>query len=301
MIIKQRTVPKELLILRYLDKRMKLLEVDRLEKLEKGYAGELQWDYLMTNGLSSPNYLMMNDLLLTNSGGHTFQIDSLLLKRKFIIFEVKNFDGEYFLENNRWYTIKKVEIQSPLIQLQRTETAFRRLLKDLGINIPVEAYLVFVNPEFTLFHAPIQSSILLPSQLNRFIQTANHGNYSITAQDKAHVEKIVSCHLDKNAFERLPNYSYQELTKGIPCSLCGKFLFPFSQSYIYCKSCGYKESVEAAVLRNVLEYQKLFPDKQLTTSSISDWCGGVVSEKSVRRILKKQFISQSSKRYTYFI
>lgn len=280
---------------------MKLLEVDRLEKLEKGYAGELQWDSLITSGLSSSNYLMMNDLLLTNSGGHTFQIDSLLLKRKFIIFEVKNYEGEYFLENNRWYTLSKVEIQSPLIQLQRTEIAFRRLLKDLGINIPVEAYLVFVNPEFTLFHAPIHSSMLLPSQLNRFIQTVNRDNFGITAQDEAHAEEIISCHLDNNPFERLPNYSYQELTKGIPCSLCGKFLFPFSQSYIYCKSCGNKESVEAAVLRSVVEYKKLFPDKQLTTNGVSDWCGEVVSEKSVRRILKKQFISQSSKRYTYFI
>lgn len=301
MIIKQRTVPKELLILRYLDKRMKLLNVDRLEKLEKGYIGELQWDSLLTNGLSSSSYLTMNDLLLTNSQGYTFQIDSLLLRRKFIIFEVKNFEGEYFLDNNRWYTLSKVEIQSPLLQLQRTETAFRRLLKDIGINIPVEAYLVFVNPEFTLFHAPILSSMLLPSQINRFIQTANRDNYGITTQDEATAEKIVSCHLNKNPFERLPNYTYQELTKGIPCSLCGMFLFPFSQSYIYCKSCGNKESVEAAVLRSVVEYQKLFPEAQLTTNGVTDWCGGIVSEKSVRRILKKQFISQSSKRYTYFI
>ncbi|MGG7621018.1 nuclease-related domain-containing protein [Bacillus coreaensis] len=301
MIIKQRTVPKELLILRYLDKRMKLLEVARLEKLEKGYAGELQWDYLMTNGLSSPNYLMMNDLLFTNSGGHTFQIDSLLLKKKFIIFEVKNFDGEYFLENNRWYTIKKTEIQNPLIQLQRTETAFRRLLKDLGINIPVEAYLVFVNPEFTLFYAPIHSSMLLPSQINRFIQNTNRDVYSITAHDEALAERIVSCHLDKNPFERLPNYSYQELIKGIPCSYCGMFLFPCSQSYIYCKSCGNRQLVEEAILRSLVEFQKLFPDKLLTTNGVFDWCGGVVSEKSVRRILKKQYISQSSQRYTYFI
>lgn len=280
---------------------MKLLEVARLEKLEKGYAGELQWDYLMTNGLSSPHYLMMNDLLFTNSGGHTFQIDSLLLKKKFIIFEVKNFDGEYFLENNRWYTIKKTEIQNPLIQLQRTETAFRRLLKDLGINIPVEAYLVFVNPEFTLFHAPIHSSMLLPSQINRFIQNTNRDVYSITAHDEALAERIVSCHLDKNPFERLPNYSYQELIKGIPCSYCGMFLFPCSQSYIYCKSCGNRELVEEAILRSVVEFQKLFPDKLLTTNGVFDWCGGVVSEKSVRRILKKQYISQSSQRYTYFI
>lgn len=288
-------------MLRYLDKRMNLLDVDRLEKLEKGYAGELQWDSLLTNGLSSPSYLTMNDLLLTNSSGYTFQIDSLLLKRKLTIFEVKNYDGEYFLENNRWYTLSKVEIQSPLIQLQRTETAFRKLLKDLGINIPVEAYLVFVNPDFTLFHAPIHSSILLPSQLNRFIQTASRDHYGITAQDETIAEQIVSCHLEKNPFERLPSYSYQELTKGIPCSFCGMFLFPFSQSYIYCKSCGNKELVDAAVLRSIVEYQKLIPETQLTTNGITDWCGGAVSEKSVRRILKKQFISQSSKRYTYFI
>ncbi len=300
MILKQRSIPEELLILRYLRGRLKDLDEDHLKILEKGFAGELQWDTIVTDALTSSRSLLLNDLLLT-SGGQMFQIDSLLLSKKFTIFEVKNYDGEYFVENDRWYTITKTEIQNPLIQLHRTETAFRRLLRDLGIHIPVEAYVVFVNPEFTLFHAPYHPSILLPSQLKRFLQKIKQETCEITNKDQMVAEKIASCHLKKSPYTRLPCYSYEDLDKGIRCGCCERFLFPLSQSYVYCEICGGKEPVEAAVLRNITEYQTLFPEKLVTTIGILNWCGGIVSEKVIRRILKKNYNTKGSNRHTHFV
>jgi hypothetical protein len=301
MIVKHRSVPEELLILRYLLGRLKEFDEDHLKILEKGFAGELKWDSLCLEALTSSSYLLSNDLLLTSSGGQMFQIDSLLLKKKFTIFEVKNYDGEYFVENDRWYSSTKTEIQNPLIQLQRTETAFRRLLKDLSIHIPVEAYIVFVNPEFTLFNAPHHPSILLPSQLKRFLQKMKLETYEITNTDLIIPEKIAACHIEKSPYIRLPSYNYEDLAKGIRCGCCGEFLYPLSQSYLHCEHCVDKESVDTAVLRNVTEFQKLFPEKLVTTTGILDWCGGIVSEKAIRRILNKNFKSEGANRHTHFV
>ncbi|MCM3599225.1 NERD domain-containing protein [Robertmurraya korlensis] len=301
MISKQRHIPEELLVLRYLRGRQKELDVEHLKILEKGFSGELQWDSFVIDTLTSSSYLLLNDLLLTSSGGQMFQIDSLLLRKKFFIFEVKNYDGEYFVENDRWYSIGKTEIQNPLIQLQRTETGFRRLLKDLGIHLPVEAYVVFVNPEFTLFNAPHHPSLLLPSQLKRFILKMKQETYEMTKKDQIISNKISACHIEKSPYVRLPSYSYEDLEKGIRCGCCGRFLFPLSQSYVYCEMCRNKEAVETAVLRNVTEYQTLFPQKLVTTIGILEWCGGIVSEKTIRRILKKNFKTQGANRHTHFI
>ncbi|MGI8383050.1 nuclease-related domain-containing protein [Robertmurraya sp. P23] len=301
MILKQRPIPEELLILRYLQGRLKDLDEDHLKILEKGFAGELQWDSFVIDALTTSSYLLLNDLLLTSSGGQMFQIDSLFLRKKFTIFEVKNYDGEYFLENDRWYSITKTEIQNPLIQLQRTETGFRRLLKDLGIHIPVEAYVVFVNPEFTLFNAPFHPSILLSSQLKRFLQKMKQETHEMTNKGQIIAEKIAACHIEKSPYIRLPSYSYEDLEKGIRCGCCGKFVDLLNQAYIVCNSCGCKEHLEKAILRNIAEYKKLFPEGLLTTSAIFEWCRGIVSEKTIRRILKKNFQIQSSKRHTYFI
>lgn len=303
MILKERPIPEELQIKRSIKGRMDLAEEVQVQltNLEKGYAGELYWDSLTTGGLNPSSYLMLNDLLLTNSGGQILQIDSLLLRKKFTIFEVKNYDGEYFVENDRWYTLSKTEIQNPLIQLQRTETAFRRLLKDLNIHIPVETYVVFVNPEFTLFNAPLHPSILLPSMLKRFLQKMKQETYELNNKDLTIAEKIISCHMEKSPYTRLPAYSYERLEKGVPCVSCGEFLYPLSQSYVQCKSCGGKESVKTAVLRNVAEYQKLFPERLITTKDIFDWCGGISSEKAIRRILKSNFKAIGANRHTYFV
>jgi hypothetical protein len=303
MILKERPIPEKLLVLRYLERRMELSEEvqAQLIHLEKGYAGELYWDSFITEGFPSPSYLLLNDLLLKNNGGQFFQMDSLLLRKKFMIFEVKNYDGEYLVENDRWYTLSKTEIQNPLIQLERTETAFRRLLQDLNIHIPVEAYVVFVNPEFTLFNAPINPSIILPSQLKRFLQKMKQETYETNDRDLTIAEKILSCHIEKSPFTQLPSYSYERLGRGIPCVCCGEFLYLLNQSSVQCDSCGVKESVETAIIRNVSEYQKLFPERLVTTKDIFEWCGGICSEKVVRRILKSSFVAKGANRHTFFV
>ncbi|MCM3764865.1 hypothetical protein [Neobacillus niacini] len=52
-----------------------------------------------------------------------------------------------------------------------------------------------------------------------------------------------------------------------------------------CADCGAEEAVDAAVLRSVRELIMLFPEIKITTSLLHEWCGGMVSRKTIRRIL----------------
>ncbi|WHY85297.1 nuclease-related domain-containing protein [Neobacillus novalis] len=107
MSYKSRSKPVEAIILGILIARMSLDEKykQRFHYLEKGYEGEIMFDSL-TEKLQCQNY-MLNDLLL-ESNGSKFQIDSLMLTQEpLYYFEVKNYECDYYFENNRFYTFSK--------------------------------------------------------------------------------------------------------------------------------------------------------------------------------------------------
>jgi len=148
MSFKSRSEPVEVIILRLLNARMSLVEKDKQHfyNLVKGYEGEVMFDSLIEK-LHCQSYIL-NDLLL-ESNGSKFQIDSIMLTQEpLYLFEVKNYEGDFYFENERFYTIskKEKEIKNPLQQLERSESLLRQLLQNLGYRIPIEAYVVFINP-----------------------------------------------------------------------------------------------------------------------------------------------------------
>ena len=95
MIIKQREVPQDLKILRYLFYRGGLPDEEKhvYLNIEKGLQGELKFDRLLEESLSS-EWLIIKDLLLQSKNG-LFQIDTLLIANgKIYFFDVKNYEGE---------------------------------------------------------------------------------------------------------------------------------------------------------------------------------------------------------------
>ncbi|MFV8826503.1 nuclease-related domain-containing protein [Alkalihalobacterium sp. APHAB7] len=65
--------------------------------------------------------------------------------------EVKNYAGDFLIENDNWFSLPKKEIKNPLLQLKRSEDLLRRLFQDNGMNLTVEPHLVFVIPGFHLY------------------------------------------------------------------------------------------------------------------------------------------------------
>ncbi len=283
-ILKPRFISPELKLLRFLHSRMAFPVDDlrRYENLEKGFKGEQQFDKWSEDILIDG--LILNDLLYEVNKTF-FQIDSVLISQGTLFqFEVKNFEGDYCIDGDKWLTLSGSTIKNPLHQLERSETMLKQLLQNSGHNMHIESYLVFINPNFHLYNAPINQSIIFPTQLSRFLDKLNRTSSKLNGRHSKLAEYLVSVQTFQSPYKRLPNYEYDQLAKGICCPRCRAFM----GETLKCK-CGFEEAPAAAILRSVEEFRWLFPNERITTNGIYEWCGGNVSRKVIWSILSKNF------------
>jgi hypothetical protein len=308
MFFKHRIISEELQLLTYLNRRMNLPEKDARNywNLKKGFEGEKKFDEWLASLTDYENWLVLNDLLL-KSNNTTFQIDSMLLSQeKIYFFEVKNYEGDYYIDAGKWKTIHEIERKNPLLQLERSESLLRQLLQELGYNFSIEAYVIFVNPQFHLYEAPRDLPIIFPTQLHRFINKLNselskNRQVKLNTKQLKLAEKLVSLHLYESPYTWISEYSYDQLKKGTTCYSCHSFSAEFTGKAIVCSKCGCKEDVTAAVLRSAEEYKLLFPDRKITTSAVHEWCKIIQSKKTIRRILSSNFKLMGHQRSAYYV
>lgn len=300
MAYKPRIEKDEIKIFRSLNARMDLTEKERKYyfKLVKGFEGEVMFD-LLTEQLPEERFIL-NDLLL-EANNTKFQIDTtMIIQEKIHIFEVKNFEGDYDYHSDKFYTISGKEISNPLDQLKRCESLFRQLLQNLGYKIPIEAWIIFINPEFTLYQAPKNPSIIFSSQLNRFMKKLNSTPTKLNGKHMKLAEQLVSLHQIESPYSRLRHYEYDHFRKGFLCASCHSFLVPLGEKELICGKCGGHEKVESAVMRSVDEVKLLFPDMKITTNIIHEWCKVIESKKTIRRILKQNLKCIGNYRNCYY-
>ena len=302
MMMKERMEPGELKILRLLKARGGQVDDSRYWNLEKGYRGELIFDKWFS-GLPG-EWIVLHDLLLDH-GGSVFQIDSLVIgEDRIYLFEVKNFEGDFYLEDGKWLSTSKNEIKSPLLQMQRCESALRQLLKSLGYQSPIESTLIFINPEFTLFNCSPNLPILFCSQMSRFSKKLLKRSSSSGKLNSRHTllaEKLCELHIEKSPYERLPEYQYDELRKGIVCVGCGGMAVLASKNFLGCNNCSYTEKVEMGLLRSINEYMVLFNTNSCTSKLIYDWCGHTVSIRTIQRILSDHYLLSGHGKSTCYL
>lgn len=285
-IQRPRPIPTLLKYYRYLNARMTLTEHDRnyYFKQEKGFAGELLFDQLLETNLSSDS-LILNDVLLECNNSE-FQNDTFLLSQDSLYqFEVKNYEGDFYIEGNNWYALPKYDIRNPLNQLDRNATLLRQLTKELGVHLTIKPYLIFVNPYFHLYDAPRNLPIIFPTQLNRFLHKLNRTPSTLTDVHYRIAEEILSHHINVSKNMKIPEYSYDKLAKGMFCGDCFSLATAFKESKLVCLRCGHIEDIDAAIIRAVNELIFLFPDIKITVQLVSDWCNVIQSKKKIRRVL----------------
>jgi hypothetical protein len=267
--------------------------------LEKGFEGEKVFDkWLMPN---AGNGIILNDLLFETN--HTsFQIDSLFFKTNTIfMFEVKNYEGDFYLEGDKWFSPSKREIKSPLLQLRRSESLFRRLLQENNVSFTVEGYLVFVNPEFHLYQAPPELPIIFPSQLNRFAMKLNRKSGPLKEGYSKLAEKLLGLHVEESPYSRLPKYRYEEVGKGVLCRRCHSLYHSFNKSVFICGNCKNTEAYLPAVLRSIEEFKFLFPERKITTDQIQEWCKLIKMKRTIRKILYDHFEHVGHGKSSHFV
>lgn len=297
---KPRSKTIELKTLEFLERRISLPAKTQMHynNLVKGYEGELRFDEMIGNLVS--DHLILNDLLL-EVNNTTFQIDSLIMIQENIyLYEIKNYQGDYYFQGDQLFKRPQFEIINPLYQLSRSESLLKNLLLQLGFNPQIKSFVVFINPCFTLYQAPLDKPFIFPTQLKHHLEFLNSTAAKTTERNKKLANKLLSAHKTVSPYSQVPFYDYDSLRKGIICFRCNSFFVTVKHSKCICDTCGYIEDTAAAVLRAIREFQFLFPNNKITTNKIYDWCQVIPSHRTIRRILAKNFTAFGTGQWTYY-
>jgi len=292
MEIKAREIPYNIQMRRLLKPRMPFSEKElrQLATDEKGYEGECYFDGLILNSGAS-SLLQLNDLML-QWNDNVFQIDSLLFSpHKIYLSDIKNYEGEYYIEGDQWFFMSGTEVKNPVHQLQRCESLLRPLLRSIRINLPIEAQVVFVHPEFTLFQANKNLPIILPTQLNSFIGKLSSVSMKFNPTLIEAAKKLAALHVKDSPYYKrhIPNYSYETLKKGVACKSCRSLTVQLDGQKLICDLCGYTEDSSSGILRSVGEFKMLCPERLITVTNIMDWIRLNINRNRLARILKQNF------------
>lgn len=302
MIMKERGVPRELIILRGLRPRMNFSESEESYYLykEKGYEGEVNFDKWAVPLSVSEKMIFLNDVNLNQNNNH-FQVDSFGISSGTLHhFEVKNLVGDYSIDKGKWISPLGNPVKNPLIQVDKTETLLNQLVNSHSIPLTVKSHLILLNPEFHLYNVPSNLPIVYPAQMNRFRTSLLQNSSKIRNADTRAAEKLLALSIGESPYNSVPKYRYDELRKGMVCPGCGEFYAEFKR-VLCCGFCGGKECSSDAILRSVEEFRLLFPEVKLTTVKIHEWCGIVKDERTIQRVLRANFQSMGNKRSSYYI
>ncbi|RHW38024.1 NERD domain-containing protein [Neobacillus notoginsengisoli] len=301
MLLKARSESNELMGMRNLNVRMELSESDKyyLSILESGFEGEVVFDKLAAN-LKEERYIL-NDVFLEANNSHT-QIDSIIISEGVIYqLDIKNYKGEYYWEDGKLYSKATGMIcKNPVEQLNRSSVLFNQFLRKHKLVHLVEPYVIFINPDFTLYQAPMDLPIILPTKLDQFIERLNNTPSRLDNRHKELAQILLTSDQERSRFTKLPEHHYEQMKKGVFCKKCGEILTERKNHHFICRSCDHQEKVESAILRSAEEYKLLFPERKMTNQNIREWCQTDLNRRTISRILMKKFRVIGSKKYTYY-
>lgn len=264
--------------------------------LLKGFEGEKRFDEF-TEKLKE-FCLILNDLQLEIRRS-SFQIDTLLiLFDRIILFEIKNYEGVHYWGKEKFTKLNGVVMENPALQLQKTRVRLELLLSELGCQMKVEAFVVYVNPEFTLLGAPADEQLLLPTQISGYF-----GNLRVDTAPTEEQIKLAGTltKLHKPDYpSKMPEYRYDQLIKGIPCTACGALFGTFIGHRQSCANCGKKVNVKNAIKTGISDFRLLFPNERVTSARMTGWCGTGRRDR-IFRVLRDEFTAKGSGNARYYV
>lgn len=300
MIIKERKLPIHFSQLEALWRRLpehhpKCEEIaDDIKKQKTGYKGEQSVDYQLTF-LMTEKYMILHDIRLFD-GSHYFQLDTLILSSKFLLFlEVKNIFGTLIFDSEFHQLIrvtdeKREGFPDPILQMDRQK---RQLCKWLGLNIPVESLAVISH------HRTIVRQAGDDDLSGKVIHSANLLN-KIEELEMRYKEELLSEHDLRRLAERIygecvPLYvdvlkkygiGVHELIKGVQCPKCLQRMNRLKARW-ECAGCGFvsKDAHEQA-----MKDYSLLVGRKVTNGDMRKFLQ-IDSDKVMKRLLKKMNFS----------
>ncbi|GAA0363249.1 hypothetical protein GCM10008932_14610 [Alkalibacterium iburiense] len=285
-----------------LEARMSLentIKQDR-SNLQKGYEGEQTFQTFLEKRHSTDG-LVLNNVMLEVRGS-PIQIDSLVIAPDTVyLYEIKNYSGEYKMEDGILYTLSGFEVDNPINQLERTQSRLRQLFQQWRVNIKIEASIIFVHPQFVLYNANPKHPIVLHAQINKHLDKINSNGLPLLKWHRQLANKLIASIIEEGSYQKkTPSYTYEELDKKVGCVKCLSWDVRLTQRSFTCSACHYKGTIEELVLQQVEDFRLLFPDKRVTRNSIHNWCGGVMPPKKIQQILSRNYTKRGNTLGTYY-
>lgn len=276
-------------------------EIQGFEQVKKGFMGEKKLAHLLSN--STYENLLPIFGSLFEVGDSEVQIDCMLLIRdRIFLLEVKNYTGDYCLENGNLYLFpNKTQVHNPLAQLDRAELLIKRMLKEMRIHLEVQSYLVFIHSSFLLYGSTPQLPMIFYPQLNRFLQKLNANARPLTVEVVKLAEVLTNRRKERSAYERLPNYELAQLKRGVFCPKCSANLRRTGRRRFTCLACACDWDAEDVILYAVAQYHFLFPEEPISTLKMVNWCGDEFASSFMREVLQKHLdVVRCRNRFYYY-
>lgn len=285
--------PEFLAVLEHLNSRKSLPEIEAVnyERYSQGYIGEDKIRRMLLEHLDVKPLALFDFRFMANND--ECQIDCLLLfQNECVLIEVKNYSGEYVYRDSEIFfnrSMKRLYSQ-PFQQVARAKVLLGDLFRTLGIRMNISEKIVFINEKFYLYEAPGNLPVVYYATLERFLRELNDKRCDLGDYHFKIAEKLKSMQLKNSVYERIHEYEYDTIQKGIPCVNCSNWMTKLSdksRKHLVCSSCGKLETTDDAILRMVREYNLLFKDRKITSLAIYDWTNKIISQKAIRNILIK--------------
>lgn len=298
MAYKKRTKSKLLKTYELLSSRMDLASDDYAYYLElqKEYEGAEQFDELTEN--FEGHCLILNDLQL-EMRWETFQIDALhIFSDRLVLYKIVNYEGLHLWEELKLTKVGEGVLENPALEMLETRIRLGLQLLDWGVTMKVYGFVVYINPEFTLYNAPSDEQLLLPSQIPGYFRELN-ADAVLTTEQTELADRLLG--LNNPDFRiRMPEYHFEQLRKGIPCSACGELLETYSGRHQNCGNCGKSVNVKTAIKTGISDFRLLFPKEPVTASRMAEWCGAGKSDR-VYRVLKEMYAAKGNGRKRCYV
>lgn len=281
---------KEMQFLQTLGKRKTLdfAEKKALARLKKGFNGEVWLDDLQAQ-LSKGPIPCLDDFAIS-TGKKSVQIDKLLVANGVAyVVDVKNYQGQYKLENNEWYCNGVLLQQNIMEQLHNAVRAIKRLFRQENIHLKVAGVLVFVGDGANIvLPDDVTDKILSGKAISQWLLDLSWQvcpNDWILWQDVIKKEMLPPYPCDRVCDEAVN----KRLRKGILCRRCGGQNLMETSYNMVCLNCHEKEPKETAYTRTVCDCGVLFHDQDLTFRLLREFFGKGLNERYLQEMLGKHF------------
>ncbi|WP_394137600.1 nuclease-related domain-containing protein [Cytobacillus oceanisediminis] len=259
MILKERSTPIKITYLEALLRRLPYdhLKRSRIEedlfKRRAGYRGEKALDQFLINHPLTDDFLILNDLRLSN-GKQYFQIDSLLINNQFaLILETKNIYGTLFFDQEfnqliRTSSDSETGFPNPLVQARRQQHQLANWLNNhLKLSLPIQFLIVITSPSTVLKtnkHSPIYDRVTHLYNLEDKIQQLadNHLKQILSQKELQKLNKRLNKNHIPEGFQVLQYYDIKEteILRGVYCLKCNRLSMVRKHGTWVCIQCSHK-------------------------------------------------------------